>query len=743
MRQILTMLPLMIFRGAYIVGDEIHIVHIDKKALDIFNDLSNEIQGNDDDKHIIAIAPVVDDSHYADYGVMAKVENFTISNDGETYELGGVAIGRLRILGALGNRGMCVLYGDDIPEQDKEPLIAALKNILKKMYLLVYDKAAVEIVSERTDNTGDIHRLGVQAASVLAALGRDFQEEKLNILRSPSQQEYYDKLIDLLEVIHDELTSKIQERERRQEMKNEKNGNLRKKYEEIKNFIPEEARKFFEKDFQNLQDPYSKADQHLEFLLSLPWGKYTHDIDDLKKVREILDADHYGLNKIKERVMEFIAVRKLNPKGKAPILTFAGPPGIGKTSLGKSIANAMGRKFVRIALGGIRDEGEIRGHSSTYVGAQEGRILRELANAGYSNPVFMIDEVDKLLNAMGVSGDPSAALLEVLDPEQNHSFKDTYARCPFDLSQAFFICTANVIENIPAPLRDRMEIITLPSYSEKEKINIAKSFLIPKQKKETGIDKIENLDISLSDEQIKELIEKTYEAGVRGLEKQISSLFRKIAVKHFTEGKDIDIDETIDKLGPSARHTIAEKTPPGVTVGMAWNGHGGDILYIEAEYIKSSNPQHKISITGNLGDTMKESAKVALTKVRKMNEGSDFPFDEVMFHLHVPAGGIPKDGPSAGVAIFLALQSLVTDKPVRNYMASTGEITMKRGKITAIGGLEEKLPAAIKAGIKFVIIPEENRIDVERLQDAKEIKEKLRIHYVKTFDEIVKIAFKK
>ncbi len=744
MTKTIVMLPLMPINGVYIVGDTVRIVNLTDAAIDILNDVMKEIEGIAGNQHMIVIAPIKKDGlRFEDHGVIAKVGEFISSSDGKTYSLEGIAVGRARILGAVKKKATCVLYGDnDIPVQDKEFLLAPFKDILKKMYALAYDKSVVEMAIERTDKTNDLHRLGVQAASVLASLDQNPQEEKLDILTSKSQLEYYGKLVNLIEAVYDQLMVKIQESERRQEMKKEKGNSLRNRYEEIKNFIPEEARKFFEKDFQNLQDPYSKADQHLEFLLSLPWGKYTHDIDNLKVVRDILDADHYGLNKIKERIMEFIAVRKLNPKGKAPILTFAGPPGVGKTSLGKSIARAMGRKFIRTALGGIRDEGEIRGHSSTYVGAQEGRILRELVNAGSSNPVFMIDEVDKLMNVMGVSGDPSAALLEVLDPEQNYSFKDTYAKCPFDLSQVFFICTANVIENIPSTLRDRMEIIMLPSYSEKEKIQIARNFLVPKQKKETGVDKIENIDIALSDEQIMKLIERTYEAGVRKLEQQISSLFRKIAVQHFTEGEIADVEKIIGQLGPPARHAMIRKTPPGVANGLAYTGRGGDILRIEVICNKSAVPEPKISMTGNLGDTMKESGKIALSVIRQINKDNPgFDFAYKMFHIHVPEGAIPKDGPSAGITMAVALQSSVINKPIKAYVTFTGEITLE-GEILPIGGLEEKIPAAIKAGAKHVILPEENKADMERLSDFAEIKKALKIHYVKTIHDALKIIFK-
>jgi ATP-dependent Lon protease len=480
---------------------------------------------------------------------------------------------------------------------------------------------------------------------------------------------------------------------------------------------------------------------YLDWLVELPWSKSSRDSLDIGSARDILDEDHFYLEKIKDRILEFLAVRKLRKRMKGPILCFVGPPGVGKTSLGKSIARAMGRKFIRISLGGVRDEAEIRGHRRTYVGALPGRILQGLKQAGSNNPVFMLDEIDKI--GADFRGDPSSALLEVLDPEQNHAFSDHYINLPFNLSNVMFIATANQIDTVPAALQDRMEVINLSGYTEEEKLQIAKRYLVPRQIKENGISA---KTISISDEAIKALIAKyTREAGLRNLEREIGSICRKVARK-VAEGekKQFVVNSTsiARYLGPPRflREAEMERNEVGVVTGLAWTPVGGEVLFVEATVMKGKGV---LTLTGYLGEVMKESVQAALSYIRSKAGELSLPEDfltNLDIHVHVPAGAIPKDGPSAGVTMATALVSALTKIPVRRDVAMTGEITL-RGKVLPIGGLKEKMLAAIRAGITTVIIPEENKKDLEDI--PKHILKKVTVIPTRMIDDVLKVALEK
>ncbi|HXI10265.1 MAG TPA: endopeptidase La [Thermodesulfobacteriota bacterium] len=480
---------------------------------------------------------------------------------------------------------------------------------------------------------------------------------------------------------------------------------------------------------------------YLEWLVDLPWSKQTKDTIDINKAKKVLDSDHYDLEKIKERILEYLAVRKLQKKTKGPILCFVGPPGVGKTSLGRSIAKAMGRQFVRISLGGIKDEAEIRGHRRTYVGALPGRIIQGIKQAGTNNPVFMMDEIDKI--GMDFRGDPSSALLEVLDPEQNYAFSDHYLNLPFDLSKVMFITTANMADPIPEPLLDRMELINLPGYTEEEKLEIAKKFIVPRQLAEHGLSK---KLISLGDDAIRAVISGyTREAGLRNLEREIAAVCRKVA-KRVATGKTgvstITNKNIHDYLGVTKYLPEAEQESDetGVATGLAWTPVGGEILYIEATIM---NGKGQLMLTGHLGDVMKESAHAALSYARSraklFNLSPDF-YKDMDIHIHVPSGAIPKDGPSAGITMATALISALTQTPVNKDIAMTGEITL-RGRVLPIGGVKEKSLAALRAKIRNVIIPERNKKDLEDI--PKDIRKQINFIPVKHMDDVLKYVFKK
>ena len=484
---------------------------------------------------------------------------------------------------------------------------------------------------------------------------------------------------------------------------------------------------------------YTVTRTYLEWLVELPWSVATDDKLDIQAARDILNTDHYDLEKVKKRILEYLAVRKLKSDKKGPILCLVGPPGVGKTSLGRSIARSLGRKFIRISLGGVRDEAEIRGHRRTYVGSLPGRLIQGMKKAGSNNPVFMLDEIDKL--GHDFRGDPAAALLEVLDPEQNHSFSDHYLEVPFDLSKVMFVATANILDPVPPALRDRLEVLELPGYTREEKLNISRQFLIPKQLEEHGLSKDK---VVFEDNAVAEVIDSyTREAGVRNLEREMANVIRAIAVL-VAEGKSgelerITIERIAEFLGP-AKHMseVAERTAePGVATGLAWTPVGGDILFIEATKMIGKG---QLVLTGQLGDVMKESAQAALSFIRSRTKWlglEDNFLEKIDLHVHIPAGAIPKDGPSAGVTMFVAMASLLTNKPIRSDVAMTGEITL-RGLVLPVGGIKEKFLAAHRAGIKRVILPERNRKDVSEIpeQPRKEIE----IIYVKRMDELLEYA---
>ncbi|MBW2181209.1 MAG: endopeptidase La, partial [Deltaproteobacteria bacterium] len=482
--------------------------------------------------------------------------------------------------------------------------------------------------------------------------------------------------------------------------------------------LPEEARKEAERELDRLSRmhpssaEYTVASTYLDWITALPWHDYTADNLDIKKARKILDEDHFGLEKAKQRIIEYLAVRKLKKDSKGPILCFEGPPGVGKTSLGHSIARALGRKFVRISLGGVRDEAEIRGHRRTYVGALPGRIIQGLRRAESNNPVFMLDEIDKV--GSDFRGDPSSALLEVLDPEQNFSFSDHYLDVPFDLSNVMFITTANILDTIPPPLLDRMEVLKLAGYTEDEKIKIAKRYLIPRQRKAHGL---KAGHINFTKGAVKKFISGyTREAGLRNLEREIANVCRGVAAKIAvgrTRSYTIKLENISKFLGPERISSEAKErtSTPGVAMGLAWTQTGGDLLFIEATAMKGNN---RLTLTGQLGDIMKESATAALSFIR--TNATSLDIDEKYFethdiHIHVPAGAIPKDGPSAGVTMLTALTSLFTNKVIKKDLAMTGEITL-RGQVLPVGGIKEKVLAAHRAGIKTLILPKWNEKDL-------------------------------
>ncbi len=558
-------------------------------------------------------------------------------------------------------------------------------------------------------------------------------ERKINIRvrkqMEKTQKEYY--LREQMKAIQKELGDKDERAAEVEELKADiEKANL-----------PKEAREKAYKELERLEKmPPMVAEavvvrNYLDWMLSLPWSIETRDRLDLKVAENILEEDHYGLKKPKERILEYLAIRKLAKKMKGPILCLVGPPGVGKTSLGKSVARSLGRKFVRMSLGGVRDEAEIRGHRRTYVGSMPGRVLQSMKTAGSRNPVFLLDEIDKM--TMDFRGDPASALLEVLDPEQNYTFSDHYLEVPFDLSKVMFITTANTVHNIPRPLLDRMEVIEISGYTEEDKVHIAMDHLVPKQIKEHGL-KEDN--ISFSEGAIRKIIrEYTREAGVRNLEREIASVCRKVA-RQVVEDKNTAVNVTGSSIAKFLgaerfRYGVAEKESQiGVATGLAWTESGGDILSIEVALLHGKG---NLMLTGKLGDVMKESAQAALTYVRsradQLGIDSEIP-EKYDVHLHVPEGAIPKDGPSAGITIATSLASAMSGRPVRNNVAMTGEITL-RGRVLPIGGLKEKVLAAHRAGINTIIMPRDNKKDLADIPNN--VKKKMRFIMVDHMDEVL------
>jgi ATP-dependent Lon protease len=594
-------------------------------------------------------------------------------------------------------------------------------------------------------------------------------DEKQNLLEIISPFERLNRIAGILEIEVDKLQvdRRIQSRVKKQMEKAQKEYYLNEKMKAIQkelgrkddkgNEIEELQKKI--KDARMPKEVEEKATQelkrleamppmsaeatvsrnYLDWLIAVPWYKKSRENRDLKHAESVLHEDHYGLDKIKDRILEFLAVRSLVKKPKATILTFSGPPGVGKTSLAKSIARAMNRKFVRLSLGGVRDEAEIRGHRRTYIGAFPGQIIQMMKKAGTLNPVFLLDEVDKM--SMDFRGDPSAALLEVLDPEQNNSFLDHYLDVEFDLSNVMFICTANVLHTIPQALRDRMEVLQLAGYTEQEKVEIAKRFLAPKAVEGAGLT---NNNIVIQDEAISTIIQRyTREAGVRNLEREISSICRKVARKVVVEGKtfkeDITAEKVTEYLGvPRFRPSMAEEQNEiGIATGLAWTEVGGELLVSEATLMPGKG---KLTLTGKLGDVMQESAQAALSYIRGRAPEFGLPEDfhsKIDIHVHVPEGAIPKDGPSAGITMALALASALVKIPARRDVAMTGEITL-RGKVLPIGGVKEKVLAAHRAGVTNIVLPRDNEKDLADI--PKNVLDSLNLHLVSTMDEVLKIA---
>lgn len=651
------------------------------------------------------------------------------------------------------------IFEDYQKDMEVDAMYINLRNLYKKaVEIAPYLSAELAQISSKIESPGNLGDLVASTINISVAERQDILEKidlkerlkKVTILLNreletlelsskiqshikegidKTQREYY--LREQLKAIQKEL-GEVDERYTEID-------ELRKKMVEAK--MPPEVQKVTEKELDRLSKmstmsaEYTVARTYIDWLVDLPWSNATEDNLVIQEARDILNEDHYDLEKVKKRILEYLAVRKLKAEMKGPILCFVGPPGVGKTSLGKSIARALGRKFMRMSLGGIRDEAEIRGHRRTYVGALPGRIIQGIKKAGSNNPIFMLDEVDKI--GMDFRGDPSSALLEVLDPEQNFSFSDHYLEVPFDLSKVMFIATANMLDPIPPALKDRMEVLELPGYTEEEKIMIAKEFLIPKQLEEHGL----NDDLLGFDDEALKIIVRSYtrEAGVRNLEREIATVCRAVA-REVAEGKTektIVAAEDVHKfLGPIKHYSeVAERTKySGVATGLAWTPTGGDIIFIEATKMKGKG---NLSLTGQLGDVMKESAQAALSYIR--SKAADFQIPEDFFekqdiHIHVPAGAIPKDGPSAGITMMVALVSLLTDRPVRNDVAMTGEITL-RGLVLPIGGVKEKVLAARRAGIKNVLLPKMNEKDLEEVPET--IKESMKFRFIEKVDEAI------
>jgi ATP-dependent Lon protease len=644
-------------------------------------------------------------------------------------------------------------------EETMTRVVSLFEQYVKLSNNLHYDAM---IAAVRVDDPGRL--ADTIAAHLLVGV-----DEKQNLLEIVSPVERLNRIAGILEIEVDKLQvdRRIQSRVKKQMEKAQKEyylnekmkaiqkelgrkddkGNeiddLKKKIEQAR--MPKDVEEKAVQELKRLEAmPPMSAEatvsrNYLDWLIAVPWFKKSRESRDLKRAEEILHADHYGLEKIKDRILEFLAVRALVKKPKATILTLSGPPGVGKTSLAKSVARAMNRKFVRLSLGGVRDEAEIRGHRRTYIGAFPGQVIQMMKKAGTMNPVFLLDEVDKM--SMDFRGDPSAALLEVLDPEQNHTFLDHYLDVEYDLSSVMFICTANVLHTIPQALRDRMEVLQLAGYTEQEKTEIAKRFLAPKAIDGSGLDK---KNIAFTDEAIQTIIQRyTREAGVRNLERELSSICRKVARKVVVEGKafqeNITPEKVTEYLGvPRFRPSVAEeKEEIGVATGLAWTEVGGEILVTEATLMPGRG---HLTLTGKLGDVMQESAQAAMSWVRSKADEFGIAKDfnkRTDVHIHVPEGAIPKDGPSAGITLATALVSALARVPTRTDVAMTGEITL-RGKVLAIGGVKEKVLAAHRAGIKNIIVPKDNEKDLADI--PKNVLDSLNMYLVSTMDEVLKIA---
>ena len=747
-----------------------------EKSLKLISDIELEKK-----KYIIVVAQEdgsIEDPNTEDlysYGTLATVlKVFAMPDNSKSAIVQGIA--RVKILDYLSKepyfKAVASKVNDD-PIVDELEIDGITENFRKSFSDLI--KVAPNLTEEHTGMLSNIKKANrlVDRAISLMTLSNQEKQEILEEVNIKSRLEKANSIInretqriklgeEIQTEVHDEIAKTQREYYLREQMKaiqkelGEDEGTVETKEleERIKSAkMPEASESVAMKELDRLsriptQSPeYNVSRTYIEWIADLPWNKSSKDRVDLQEALKILDHDHYGLGKVKDRIIEYLAVRNLkqkrNPDGsvRGPILCFGGPPGVGKTSLGKSIARAMGREFIRLSLGGVRDEAEIRGHRRTYIGALPGRIIQNIKKAGTNNPVFMLDEVDKL--GSDYRGDPSSAMLEVLDPEQNHSFNDHYLELDFDLSKVMFIATANNYGNIPPALRDRMEILEFSGYIQDEKLQIAKRHLIPKQVKENGLTKSE---VSMDNNSIKELISSyTREAGVRQLEREIANVLRKVA-RDVVEDKVKNIKVTKSKvqdyLGASKFHSdLAERaTEPGAVTGLAWTAAGGDILFIESSKMKGKG---KLTLTGQLGDVMKESATAGMTYVRA--HANDFGIEpnfneELDLHVHVPAGAIPKDGPSAGVSMITSLVSLITGIPVKSKVAMTGEITL-RGNVLPIGGVKEKVTAAHRAGIKEVILPYLNQKDIEDVPEN--VSKDMKFHFAKEIWDVLKVALPK
>jgi len=765
--------PVMPLRNTVLFPQQVIPIYIGrKKSLKLIEDLGPG------DKHIVVVAqedgsiedPKPEDLYaYGTLGVVLKV--FDMPDNSKSAIVQGVERVKLLSFGDAEPYYTAVVDRvKDKPIGDDLELDALAKNLRNTFTELI--QVAPNLTEEHSGMLSNIQkpsRLADRAVSLLTVPNQEKQE----VLEELDVKKRVEKTITLLtreiqriklgeEIqteVHDEISKTQREYYLREQMKaikrelgeDEETVEIKELEDRIKAAgLSEEAEKVAMKELDRLtriptQSPeYSVSRTYIEWLADLPWSKSSDDQINVKKAEKILDKDHYGLEKVKERIVEYLAVRNLkqerNPDGvvRGPILCFSGPPGVGKTSLGKSIARAIGRKFVRMSLGGVRDEAEIRGHRRTYIGALPGRIIQSMKKVGTNNPVFMLDEIDKL--GSDFRGDPSSAMLEVLDPEQNDSFSDHYLEVNFDLSKVMFITTANYQDAIPPALRDRMEILDFSGYIEDEKIKIAQRHLIPKQIGENGLTKKE---VSLDKAAISELIRSyTRESGVRNLEREIANVLRKVARGMIEKTfKTIRVTKTkvLEYLGaPRFYSELAERiTKPGVVIGLAWTAAGGDILFVESSKMKGKGI---LTLTGQLGDVMKESATAALTYVRSHTDilgiAEDF-HEKTDVHVHVPAGAIPKDGPSAGVSMFTSFVSLLTGKPVKDKLAMTGEITL-RGNVLPIGGVKEKVTAAHRSGIKHIILPEHNKKDLEEIPEH--IKKDLNFYFAKEIMDVIDVA---
>lgn len=765
--------PVMPLRNTVLFPQQVIPIYIGReRSLKLINDLDPK------KRYIVVVAQEdgsIEDPKSSDlyaYGTLAQVlKVFDMPDNSKSAIVQGIS--RVKILDYTNQEPYffaAVESMEDEPITDGLEVDALAANLRQAFDELM--KVAPNLTEEHSGMLKNIqkpNRLTDRAISVITISNQEKQEilEELNVkkriekaLNLISREIQRIKLGEEIQSeVHDEITKTQREYYLREQMKaikkelGEDEGSVELKELEDKlkaAKMPEDADKVAMKELDRLsriptQSPeYNVSRTYIEWLSDLPWSESTDDRIDLKEAMKILDDDHYGLDKVKERIIEYLAVRNLkqkkDPDGrvKGPILCFGGPPGVGKTSLGKSIARSMGRKFVRLSLGGVRDEAEIRGHRRTYIGALPGRIIQSIKKAGTNNPVFMLDEIDKL--GADFRGDPSSALLEVLDPEQNHSFSDHYLEVDFDLSNVMFISTANYQDAIPPALRDRMEILEFTGYIEDEKVQIAKRHIVPKQVKENGLTKE---DVTFDAGSVQELIRSyTREAGVRNLEREIANVLRKVArelVEEETKKTKITKAKVGEYLGAPRFHSeLAERTTkPGVVTGLAWTAAGGDILFIESTKMKGKG---RLTLTGQLGDVMKESATAGLTFVRSHAEefGLDPDFNEnTDIHIHVPAGAIPKDGPSAGVSMVTSLVSLLSGIPVKKKLAMTGEITL-RGSVLPIGGVKEKVTAAHRAGIKEVILPDHNRKDLEDVPEH--VAKDLTFHFAKEINDVLKVA---